>query len=127
MEHGQQIAYFGEGEPMVDGEPGDLQVVLRFVLFLMNFLTIYLDFNHMLFSNAADPISTQTWLFLSRMPWLVSPPRYHLQTFTKIETLQVTHLDGHEVKIERSAVTWHGFKMRVKNEGMPLPQDNTKV
>ena len=29
MEHGQQIAYFGEGEPMVDGEPGDLQVVLR--------------------------------------------------------------------------------------------------
>ena len=37
MEHGQQIAYFGEGEPMVDGEPGDLQVVLRFVLLLVFF------------------------------------------------------------------------------------------
>ena len=31
MEHGHEIAYFGEGEPMVDGEPGDLRVVLRWV------------------------------------------------------------------------------------------------
>ena len=35
MEHGHEIAYFGEGEPMVDGEPGDLRVVLRWVFTLL--------------------------------------------------------------------------------------------
>ena len=40
---------------------------------------------------------------------------------------EVNHLDGHLVQIERTAVTWHGFKMRVKNEGMPMLNDNTKV
>ena len=29
MNHGHEIDYFGEGEPMVDGEPGDLKVQLR--------------------------------------------------------------------------------------------------
>ena len=39
----------------------------------------------------------------------------------------ITHLDGHSVKVSRTATTWHGFKMRVKNEGMPLLNDNTRV
>lgn len=29
MDHGHEIEYFGEGEPQLDGEPGDLKVVLR--------------------------------------------------------------------------------------------------
>ena len=39
----------------------------------------------------------------------------------------VTHLDGHVVNVKRDAVTWAGFKMRVRNEGMPTLNDNTKV
>jgi len=99
MEHGQQIAYFGEGEPMVDGEPGDLQVVLRLQ-------------PHAVFERRGPDLYTNLTISLE-------------DAMTGFST-KVTHLDGHEVKIERSAVTWHGFKMRVKNEGMPLLQDNTK-
>ena len=29
MDEGHKIEYFGEGEPKLDGEPGDLSVVLR--------------------------------------------------------------------------------------------------
>jgi len=29
MTDGQEIAFFGEGEPMVDGEPGDLKFKIR--------------------------------------------------------------------------------------------------
>ena len=39
----------------------------------------------------------------------------------------VTHLDGHIVNVKRDAVTWSGFKMRIRNEGMPTLSDNTKV
>ena len=39
----------------------------------------------------------------------------------------IKHLDGHMVTVKRDSVTWHGFKMRVKNEGMPHLSDNTKV
>lgn len=39
----------------------------------------------------------------------------------------IKHLDGHVVKVKRDAITWAGFKMRIKNEGMPFVTDNTKV
>ena len=29
MDHGHEINYYGEGEPMIDGEAGDLMVKLR--------------------------------------------------------------------------------------------------
>ena len=32
MGHGHEINYYGEGEPMIDGEAGDLMVKLRFEL-----------------------------------------------------------------------------------------------
>jgi len=40
---------------------------------------------------------------------------------------EINHLDGHKVKVTRGQTTWHGFKMRIKNEGMPLLNDNTRV
>lgn len=42
MDHGHTIDYFGEGEPKLDGEPGDLQILLKFVdsTFLQSFLSI---------------------------------------------------------------------------------------
>jgi DnaJ family protein B protein 11 len=39
----------------------------------------------------------------------------------------IKHLDGHVVAVKRSEITWSGFKMRIKNEGMPVLEDNTKV
>ena len=45
---------------------------------------------------------------------------------TGFET-EITHLDGHKVRVARASTTWHGFKMRVKKEGMPLHHDNTQV
>jgi len=99
MEHGHEIAYFGEGEPMVDGEPGDLRVVLRLQ-------------PHQVFERRGADLYTNLTISLE-------------DAMTGFST-SVKHLDGHSVQIERTAVTWHGFKMRVKNEGMPMLQDNTK-
>ena len=45
---------------------------------------------------------------------------------TGFET-EITHLDGHKVRVARASTTWHGFKMRIKKEGMPLHHDNTQV
>ena len=39
----------------------------------------------------------------------------------------IKHLDGHVVTVKRSEITWAGFRMRIKNEGMPVLEDNTKV
>lgn len=39
----------------------------------------------------------------------------------------IKHLDGHVVPVKRSEITWSGFRMRIKNEGMPVLEDNTKV
>jgi len=99
MEHGHEIAYFGEGEPMVDGEPGDLRVSLRLQ-------------PHTVFERRGADLYTNLTVSLE-------------DAMTGFST-EVNHLDGHLVQIERTAVTWHGFKMRVKNEGMPMLNDNTK-
>jgi len=99
MDHGHEIDYFGEGEPMIDGEPGDLKVKLRLQ-------------PHSIFERRGPDLYTN--LTISLQDALIG-----------FET-DITHLDGHSVKVSRTATTWHGFKMRVKNEGMPLLNDNTR-
>jgi len=39
-------------------------------------------------------------------------------------TMQIEHLDGHKVVIERSKVTWPGARIAKKNEGMPNYENN---
>lgn len=39
-------------------------------------------------------------------------------------TLEITHLDGHKVKIVREKVTKPGAKIRKKGEGMPNYENN---
>jgi DnaJ-class molecular chaperone len=38
----------------------------------------------------------------------------------------LTHLDGREINISRSKITWPGFKQRIRNEGMPSLTTNKK-
>lgn len=99
MDHGHELEYFGEGEPELDGEPGDLKVVLRLV-------------KHPLFERRGDDLYTNLTISLE-------------DALTGFSTT-IKHLDGHVVTVKRDSVTWHGFKMRVKNEGMPHLSDNTK-
>lgn len=39
-------------------------------------------------------------------------------------TMELKHLDGHKVTIQRDKVTKHGARMRKKGEGMPNYSDN---
>jgi len=39
-------------------------------------------------------------------------------------TMQIDHLDGHKVVVERSKVTWPGARIAKKNEGMPNYENN---
>lgn len=39
-------------------------------------------------------------------------------------TMEIEHLDGHKVVIERSKVTWPGARIAKKNEGMPNYENN---
>lgn len=39
-------------------------------------------------------------------------------------TMQIEHLDGHKVVVERSKVTWPGARIAKKNEGMPNYENN---
>jgi len=38
--------------------------------------------------------------------------------------MQINHLDGHKVVIERNKVTWPGARIAKKNEGMPNYENN---
>lgn len=38
--------------------------------------------------------------------------------------MDITHLDGHKVTIQRDKVTWPGARIRKKGEGMPNYEDN---
>ena len=93
MTDGQEIVFFEEGEPMVDGEHGDLvfHVQLR---------------PHAVFDRrGADLIMT-----------LAVTLTEALTGFEK----KIRHLDGHEVVLTRSGVTRPGDVMEVEGEGMPV-------
>jgi len=38
--------------------------------------------------------------------------------------MQIDHLDGHKIVVERSKVTWPGARIAKKNEGMPNYENN---
>jgi DnaJ family protein B protein 11 len=37
---------------------------------------------------------------------------------------EITHLDGHKVKVVREKITWPGAKIKKKGEGMPNYENN---
>ncbi|KAF1763746.1 hypothetical protein GCK72_003691 [Caenorhabditis remanei] len=40
--------------------------------------------------------------------------------------MEIQHLDGHIVKVQRDKVTWPGARLRKKDEGMPSLENNNK-
>lgn len=97
MKNGQEIKFVAEGEPHIDGEPGDL-----------------------IFKVTAVPHST----FERRGDDLYTNITITLQDALLGFELDIKHLDGHTVTIKRDSVTWPGAKLRKKGEGMPNYENN---
>lgn len=99
-EHGfDETKFFGEGEPEIDGDYGDLQLT-------------YTILPHSIYERRGNDLYTNM---------TISLPEALLgfqSTFTQ--------LDGRKLSVKRDEVTWPGMKMRVKNEGMPDYRDNTR-
>lgn len=96
---GTEISFFEQGEPLLDGEPGDLR-----------FRLVTVDASG--FVRTGHDLALDVSLTLAEA----------LVGFTK----QVTHLDGHQVELSREGVTSHGEVQRVRGQGMPHAHAHTK-
>jgi len=97
MKNGQESKFTAEGEPHVDGEPGDIIFKISQV-------------PHSVFERRSDDLYTN--LSISLQDALIG-----FQT-------EIIQLDGRKILIERDTVTWPGAKIRKKGEGMPLYDNN---
>ncbi|GMH33871.1 hypothetical protein BSKO_01705 [Bryopsis sp. KO-2023] len=96
MVHDQEIMFFEEGEPVIDGEPGDLKFILR-------------EVPDKKFSRQGDDLEMNFTISL-------------LDALTGFKT-EIKHLDGHSVQISSDKITKPGQVDAVKGEGMPLKDD----
>lgn len=85
MREGAEQRFVGEGEPHIDGDPGDLRVRIK-------------TQPHPVFERRGDDLYTNVTVNLSDA----------LAGFT----INLTHLDGHSVKVTREKVTWPGARIR---------------
>lgn len=97
MEDGQETKFSGEGEPHIDGEPGDLILKIRTV-------------PHQRFERRGDDLYTNVTI--------------SLQDALVGFTMEIDHLDGHKVSISREKVTGPGGRIRKNGEGMPNYENN---
>ncbi|CAG0880095.1 unnamed protein product [Darwinula stevensoni] len=97
MVDGQEHRFVAEGEPHIDGEPGDLLFVVR-------------THPHDRFHRKGDDLYTNVTISLQ-------------DALTGFE-MDIEHLDGHKVHIKREKVTWPGARIRRKGEGMPNYENN---
>lgn len=97
MRDGAEQKFHGEGEPHIDGDPGDLKVRIK-------------TLPHAVFERRGDDLYTNATISLDAA----------LTGFT----ITLKHLDGHIVKINREKVTWPGAKVRKTGEGMPNYDNN---
>ncbi|KAI8463320.1 MAG: DNAJ heat shock family protein [Monoraphidium minutum] len=95
MTDGHEIVFFEEGEPEVDGEPGDLKFRLR-------------TLPHATFTRAGPDLLMNATISL--LDALVGFSR------------TLPHLDGHAITLASAGVTRPGDVQRVAGEGMPLFQ-----
>lgn len=99
MKDGYNYPFIAEGEPHTDGEPGDLILVIR-------------TQKHPRFERRGDDLYANLTVSL----------RDALVGFE----MDIVHLDGHLVHIQRDKVTWPGAKIQKTREGMPN-YDNNKL
>ncbi|GMS84425.1 hypothetical protein PENTCL1PPCAC_6600, partial [Pristionchus entomophagus] len=97
---GDEQVFVGEGEPHIDGEPGDLKFRVR-------------TQKHPRFERKGDDLYTNVTV--------------SLQDALVGFSMEIDHLDGHKVQVVREKVTWPGARIKKKEEGMPNKEDsNTK-
>lgn len=97
MKDGQEQRFVAEGEPHIDGDPGDLRVRIR-------------TLPHSVFERRDDDLYTNVTIPL-------------VDALVGFE-MEIKHLDGHMVTIKRDKVTWPGARMRKSGEGMPNYENN---
>jgi len=97
MVDGQETKFTAEGEPHIDGDPGDLILKIK-------------TQPHPIYERKGDDLYTNVTI--------------SLQDALIGFTLELKHLDGHMVSVTRDKVTWPGARIRKKGEGMPNYDDN---
>nr|CAG4634850.1 EOG090X07WF [Alona affinis] len=97
MQDGQEQRFVAEGEPHMDGEPGDLRLRIQTT-------------PHPSFERRGDDLYTNVTISLADA----------LGGFE----MDIEHLDGHKVHVIRDKVTWPGARIRKKGEGMPNYDNN---
>mmetsp|Transcript_25606 Transcript_25606/g.35363 ORF Transcript_25606/g.35363 Transcript_25606/m.35363 type:complete len:354 (-) Transcript_25606:234-1295(-) len=93
MKDNQEISFFEEGEPVIDGEPGDL----KFKIKTAPNKKFRRDGNHLHYEMTISLVDALVGFELT-----------------------VEHLDGHKVPIKSTKVTKPGDVVKVAQEGMPL-------
>lgn len=97
MVDGQITKFTAEGEPHLDGDPGDLILKIK-------------TQPHPIFERRGDDLYTN--ITISLQDALIG------------FTMELKHLDGHIVPITRDKITWPGARIRKKGEGMPNYDNN---
>ncbi|KAJ7392047.1 DnaJ sub B member 11 [Desmophyllum pertusum] len=97
MRDGQEYPFIAEGEPHIDGEPGDLKFIIR-------------ELRHEQFQRNGDDLYTNVTVAL-------------VDALNGFE-MDIDHLDGHKVHIVREKITWPGARIKKKEEGMPNYENN---
>jgi DnaJ homolog subfamily B member 11 len=93
MEDGQQIVFYEEGEPLVDGTAGDLVFILR-------------QQPHERFTRRGHDLVVEESISLVEA----------LLGFKH----EIEHLDGHKVQVAQTGVTRPGEWHTIRGEGMPI-------
>ncbi|CAG9533980.1 unnamed protein product [Cercopithifilaria johnstoni] len=99
VDEGQTQTFSGEGEPHIEGEPGDLKFVIKIE-------------KHPIFERRGLDLYTNVTI--------------SLEDALKGFKMEITHLDGHKVEVVREKITWPGARIRKKDEGLPSYSNNNK-
>ncbi|NP_001167838.1 DnaJ protein ERDJ3B precursor [Zea mays] len=99
MQDGQEILFYEDGEPKIDGVPGDLKIKIRTA-------------RHERYRRDGNDLHTTVEISLAEA----------LGGFEK----KVTHLDNHEVEIGTKEITRPEEVRKFQGEGMPLYRSNEK-
>lgn len=97
MKDGQEYPFLAEGEPHIDGDPGDLKFIIK-----IN--------KHKRFERKGDDLYTNVSITLQ-------------DALVGFE-MEIEHLDKHRVKVVREKITWPGAKIKKVGEGMPNYSNN---
>lgn len=97
MEENSKYTFYGEGEPDIDGEPGDLvfEIIIN---------------KHPIFEHKGLDLYTNITISLSDA----------LFGFN----MNVNHLDNKKIKVERKEITWPGAKIKKRGKGLPSVENN---